>query len=1390
MKTALRGPFAMKDLRSALRRLALALGVGAVLALLVRLLSGKRLTYTPAADDEAPAPRAKKSSRDVLGRKRFEHAAFISHAKADASLEARYLQGELAKCLREKCFLDSDDLRDLTKLQQHVAESRCVVLVQSTSVLQRPYCLLELITAIEEGVPIVGVTLVSGSASHAYEFAAAARFLSQLDRGVLDDANPGAGDLLREHGVDLTDAAFKLSNTLPKIISIKLELGASKNVLSATLDDVAAAIKEATLPRLPDKGEWLRVREADELRTAPAEHGKVGQGGSPAAARAGGRGPPSPTRPGRRLGARLPRTVPALPDGYCPRPNIFDELKAQVLQAAAKGEAAAGKVVARGMGGLGKTTLAAALVRDPSVLEAFEGVAWLSIGQKPEVAQLQHALLRQFGGAAPADADEARLYEELTASCAGRKLLLVLDDPWQQTHEAALNALGDGTGSVCLVTTRIRGLVKGAAEVELALLSEEEALAMLLQAGDVKLAKGAAVPAAAREAIELCGRLPLCLSVAGAMIAEHADDWQTWLGPALKEGHGAELRERSVDGESASASVEERVLTASLRSINAEDRRGVAALFDFCAIFAEDATVPAAVFDALAHEIVAAADDETRRRSLDADQTPPAKAAPPPKLSKRASSRHAASSLVRRWLREAIRHSLVMGSIADGLRMHDLVRDFTLARAADREGGVAALQRDALRAMLKAGLETGREKGGGGFVDLVVAMDAGERGADLPAYVSLSLRHHLAGALDETTPLSDPETGALDEFVHTMIAEDEAAESLQLQQQLAQAVGVERLAAAAADAKDPVTAGRLYRAAGQGIKGGPKLRELLDKAVAEFKKSEGEGMASDLEARSWSQLMSAVGTGYSFGSDEHKLLVARLQELAGNGVTAAQDMANMQKMGMHWFGHMGVMLMLPNLPPDTHRFVGAERGSELAAEHLARVAEEHTGFQKMALPMMVSMRNAKTKAMKEAWMARQSLDFADSYFAMYAASEVLSTARLHSAPGADWAADFGDGGADVMRHFAPYDFAADHPNLKNLMGMRGQDVCGCANMGAVVALRWGNLGAARADFEVSKRMWVAVDRAVAQGHTSWDVYGAEERLTRLSRAVALSMVDVPAWAAAARGTFAHTLEGHVGAESLEVAVAQRQWKAIVTAKKMGHAVGSWTLAVDDAPGRSAGEYCFMGYDMMLFVARGTCALLDAADAGGASLLGGLPMQRGDSTLSSSGGGGGDGRALDDLDAWMPAPDALLHAAKHEVGWDVMLLGVQHPAVLGAALCERAGRWEAAAALARGSLEVLHQALARIEAGRVLARAHAAVGDRAAAVAALDDATAEAAAAKYVLLETLVARDRLRLLLDGGAALKRERDAARDVLREAAGRMAATDDELREVLGEDVWPKNE
>ena len=53
-------------------------------------------------------------------------------------MEARFLQTELQKALGKKIFLDSDDLRDLSKLQQHVRDSDCIVLVQSTNVLSRP----------------------------------------------------------------------------------------------------------------------------------------------------------------------------------------------------------------------------------------------------------------------------------------------------------------------------------------------------------------------------------------------------------------------------------------------------------------------------------------------------------------------------------------------------------------------------------------------------------------------------------------------------------------------------------------------------------------------------------------------------------------------------------------------------------------------------------------------------------------------------------------------------------------------------------------------------------------------------------------------------------------------------------------------------------------------------------------------------------------------------------------------------------------------------------------------------------------------------------------------------------------------------------------------------
>ena len=154
-------------------------------------------------------------------RERF--ACFLSHYKIQCASEARLLQAELEASLGRRCFLDSDDLKDLRQLADHVRASDVLVLIQSSEVLSRPWCLLELLTAIDAGVPIVGVAITAGPA--AYDFRAAAAFMGELDVPGRLDAS--AAQLLDEHGHTLEDAAWKLSSVLPQVISVPLDPFAS-----------------------------------------------------------------------------------------------------------------------------------------------------------------------------------------------------------------------------------------------------------------------------------------------------------------------------------------------------------------------------------------------------------------------------------------------------------------------------------------------------------------------------------------------------------------------------------------------------------------------------------------------------------------------------------------------------------------------------------------------------------------------------------------------------------------------------------------------------------------------------------------------------------------------------------------------------------------------------------------------------------------------------------------------------------------------------------------------------------------------------------------------------------------------------------------------------------
>ena len=206
-------------------------------------------------------------------------ACFLSHFKFEAATEARLCQIELEKMLGAPCFLDSDNLQDLRELLDHVRNSDVLVLLQTTGLLTRPWCLLEIVTAIKAGVPIVAINV---KGSHPYDYGEAANFLEHLDTQ-LEEKNPGASQLLLDQGIDLTEAAYLLSSVLPNIISTELLVSGSRNVIAAQLSDVVACMSTCK-PLTVDigaKDAWLEKRSRKN-RSAHAifEHGKGGSSAS------------------------------------------------------------------------------------------------------------------------------------------------------------------------------------------------------------------------------------------------------------------------------------------------------------------------------------------------------------------------------------------------------------------------------------------------------------------------------------------------------------------------------------------------------------------------------------------------------------------------------------------------------------------------------------------------------------------------------------------------------------------------------------------------------------------------------------------------------------------------------------------------------------------------------------------------------------------------------------------------------------------------------------------------------------------------------------------------------------------------------------------------------
>ena len=130
------------------------------------------------------------------------YACFLSHYKLEAASEARYMHDTLRKMLLAPVFLDSSALNDLRNLvTEGVQKSDTIVLLATKGVLSRPWCLIELLEASRQKIPIVIVRMQNGG----FVYDEACTFLSGLE-AEMTVLNRSGLDLLHDIlGADLSE---------------------------------------------------------------------------------------------------------------------------------------------------------------------------------------------------------------------------------------------------------------------------------------------------------------------------------------------------------------------------------------------------------------------------------------------------------------------------------------------------------------------------------------------------------------------------------------------------------------------------------------------------------------------------------------------------------------------------------------------------------------------------------------------------------------------------------------------------------------------------------------------------------------------------------------------------------------------------------------------------------------------------------------------------------------------------------------------------------------------------------------------------------------------------------------------------------------------------------
>ena len=212
--------------------------------------------------------------------------------------------------------------------------------------------------------------------------------------------------------------------------------------------------------------------------------------------------------------------VDRLPEHFVPRPAELQRIANAVLADLRRPVVLIGRgttTALHGMGGLGKSVLAAAFARSCEARRAFgDGIIWIKLGQEPDLHDVLNGVGHALGdNQLSAYWDIASAQERIAELLTDRVCLFVVDDVWEMAHiEPFANFLNERNR--LLITTRQGVLLTalGAYEIELDVLSPEQARYLF---ADWIGQRAGELPAEVSDIIQECGHLPFAIALCGAM---------------------------------------------------------------------------------------------------------------------------------------------------------------------------------------------------------------------------------------------------------------------------------------------------------------------------------------------------------------------------------------------------------------------------------------------------------------------------------------------------------------------------------------------------------------------------------------------------------------------------------------------------------------------------------------------------------------------------------------------------------------------------------------------------------------------------------------------------------------------------------------------------------